>query len=252
MLTWFPGFDSFAALFFRRGVIPDAKRNPNDRGLYGKMPFQLIGIKRGMTQIFNDDGEMISVTVVETGPCIVIQVKTPDTDGYSAIQLGFGVKKEKSTTKPLAGHFKKAGVSSKRWLRETRIDNPGDYSVGQEIKCDFFSEGDHVDVTGTTKGRGFTGVMKRWNFKGGPASHGSKFKRELGSVGNAAYPSRIFKGKKMAGQYGVEGVTTENLTVAKVITDQNLVLVRGAVPGATGGMVLIRKAVKKKTKKKHK
>ena len=216
------------------------------------MPFQLIGIKKGMTQVFSDDGELIPVTVIETGPCAITQVKTRETDGYNAIQIGFGYKKEQRTKKPLLGHFKKASVSPKKWLRETRINNTDDYSVGQEIKSEFFAEGDVVDVTGTTKGRGFTGAMKRWNFHGGPASHGSKFKRALGSVGHAASPSRIFKGKKMPGHYGVERVTVENLRVVKVIPDENLVLVRGAVPGATGGMVLVRKAIKKKTKKKHK
>ena len=216
------------------------------------MPFQLIGIKRGMTRIFNDEGELIPVTVVETGPCTVTQVKTEKTDGYNAIQIGFGDKKEKRTTKPLLGHFKKAGISSRRWLRENRVDNADEYSVGQEIRCDFFAEEDIVDLTGTTKGRGFTGGMKRWNFKGGPRSHGSKFKRMLGSVGHAASPSRIFKGKKMPGHYGAEKVTVENLRVVKVITDENLLLVEGAVPGATGGMILVRKAIKKKTKKKKK
>jgi len=205
-----------------------------------------------MTQIFNDDGEFIPVTVVETGPCTVTQVKTQETDGYSAIQIGFGDKKESSTSKPLLGHCRKAGVSPRRWLREIRLDDVENYSVGQKLKCDFFAEGDIIDVTGITKGRGFAGGVKRWNFQGGPASHGSKFHRMLGSVGHAAWPSRIFKGKKMPGHYGVERVTVENLRVVKVIPDENLVLVRGAVPGATGGMVLIRKAIKKKTKKKHK
>jgi large subunit ribosomal protein L3 len=216
------------------------------------MPFRLIGIKKGMTQVFNDDGELIPVTVVETGPCTITQIKTEETDGYAAIQIGFGERKENRTSKPLLGHYRKAGVSTLRWLREIRIDDVKDYSVGQELKCDFLSDGDLVDVTGMTKGRGFAGAVKRWNFRGGPGSHGSKFNRMLGSVGHAASPSRIFKGKKMPGHYGVERVTVENLRVVKVIPDENLVLVRGAVPGATGGMVLIRKAIKKKTKKKHK
>jgi large subunit ribosomal protein L3 len=210
------------------------------------MSFQLIGIKRGMSRIFNEAGELIPVTVIETGPCTVLQIKTVETDGYNAVQLGFGTQKEKNATKPLLGHYKKAGIGPKKYARENRVDKPLEYKIGQEIKCDFFAEGDIVDVTGITKGRGFTGPMRRWNFQGGPASHGAKFHRELGSVGQAAYPGRIFKGKKMAGHYGAEKMTTENIRVAKVMLDENLVLVRGAVPGATGGMVLIRKAMKKK------
>ena len=216
------------------------------------MSLQIIGIKRGMTRVFDESGDLVQVTVVEAGPCVITQVKTEESDGYSAVQLGFGDRKEKHTTKPMLGHFKKAGTAQKRYLRESRIEDASEYSVGQEVKCDFFAVGDLVDVIGTTKGRGFAGGMKRWNFKGGPKTHGSKFKRELGSVGQAAWPSRIFKGKKMAGHYGSERVTIENLKVAKVMADENLVLVEGAVPGATGGMVLIRKAVKKKNKRKNK
>ena len=214
------------------------------------MSFQLIGIKRGMSRIFDEKGDMIPVTVLETGPCIVLQVKTREKDGYSAIQLGFGSKKR--ATKPLVGHCKKAETDPKKYICENMVDKPEEYKVGQEIKCDIFASGDIVDVTGTTKGRGFTGPMKRWNFQGGPATHGAKFHRELGSVGQAAYPGRIFKGKKMAGHYGTEKVTTENISVVKVIPEENLVLIKGAVPGPTGGMVLIRKAIKKKVVKKKK
>lgn len=216
------------------------------------MSLNLIGVKKGTTQIFNDVGEFIPVTVIQAGPCIVTQVKTADTDGYEAVQLGFGEKKQKRTTKPLLGHLKKAGTTPKRWLRESRIDKADEYKTGQEIRCDIFSEGDFVDVTGLTKGRGFAGGMKRWNFKGGPGSHGSKFHRMLGSVGHAASPSKIFKGKKMPGHYGVERVTTENLKVIKVVAEEDLLLVRGTVPGATGGMVLVRTALKKRSKKKQK
>jgi large subunit ribosomal protein L3 len=202
-----------------------------------------------MTQFFSDDGEMIPVTVVEAGPCVVTQIKTPEKDGYSAIQFGFGEKKEKNTSKPILGHVKKSGTSAKRWFRETRVENPADFSLGQEVKCDFFAAGELVDVTGTSKGRGFAGGIKRWNFKGGPGSHGSKFHRMLGSVGHAAWPSRIFKGKKMPGHYGAARVTAENLRVVKVMVEENLVLIRGAVPGPNGGMVLIRKAIKKRKKR---
>jgi len=209
----------------------------------------IIGRKVGMTQIFKDN-KAIPVTVIKAGPCVVVQKKTVETDGYNALQLGFEEIPEKKVNKPLLGHFKKFGVKPFRILKEFRVENVDEFEIGQEINVSMFEEGDIVDVTGWSKGRGFAGAMKRWGFRGGPKSHGSKFHRQLGSVGQHTEPAKIWKGKKMPGRYGNERVTIRNLEVVEVDTENNLLVVRGGVPGARGGLLLIRsaKAPKKKNK----
>lgn len=215
----------------------------------------ILGRKEGMTQVFTPEGEAIPVTVVEAGPCTVVQVKTPDSDGYSSVQLGFMDKKLQRTSKPLKGHFKKAAgggdaegekkkaeIQPKRYLREFRIPLDSEYAAGDLVTVEIFEEGDLIDVTGFTKGRGFTGVMKRWNFRGGPATHGAMCNRRPGSIGMHSDPSRVFKGKKMAGRYGNERVTVKNLEVVGTIPDRNVLLVKGAVPGARNGLLRIRTA----------
>lgn len=206
----------------------------------------ILGKKVGMTRIFTEDGRWIDVTVLEAGPCTVVQRKTRDHDGYDAIQLGFGDVKDKHVAKPQIGHFKKAGVEPKRNLREFRVKDDCDLKVGDEIKADFFATGDKVDVAGTTKGRGFSGFMKRHGMGGGPGSHGSNFHRRPGSIGPSADPSRVFKGTRMAGQMGNDKVTVQNLEVVEVDPAKNLLVVRGCVPGANGGIVVVRKSVKTK------
>jgi large subunit ribosomal protein L3 len=208
------------------------------------MEMGLIGKKLGMTQIFWEDGAAIPVTVIEAGPCVVIQKKTKKTDGYDAIQLGFGRRKEKKTTKPLQGHFKKADKGYFQFIREFRINTPDDYDVGQELKADIFGVGDRVDVVGTTKGKGFAGVIKRHGFHGGRATHGSMFHRAPGSIGASANPSRVFKGTKLPGHMGNQRKTVQNMTVVGVRADRNIILIKGAVPGARNGIVLIKNAVK--------
>jgi large subunit ribosomal protein L3 len=209
----------------------------------------IIGRKIGMTQIFDEEGNAIPVTVVKAGPCVVVQKKTPETDGYSAIQLGFEEIPEKKVNKPMLGHFKKYGVKPVRILREFRVENPDEYEVGQVIDVSIFEPGEVIDVTGWSKGRGFAGAMKRWGFSGGPKSHGSKFHRMLGSVGQHTEPAKILKGKKMAGRYGNERVTVRNLKVVKVDPENNLLVVKGGVPGARGGLLLIRSAKAPKIRK---
>jgi len=202
----------------------------------------LIGRKVGMTQIFSEDGEVIPVTAIEAGPCWVVQKKTKERDGYTAVQLGFGDKKAKRTTKPLQGHFQRSGVLPKRWLREFRVDEPTVTALqeGQEVTGEMFTELRYVDVTGTSKGRGFTGVMKRHNFGGKPASHGTHESfRGSGSIGASADPARVFKNTRMAGQYGNARVTIQNLEVVRFVQEHNLLLVKGAVPGPNGGMLLV-------------
>ncbi len=195
-----------------------------------------------MTQVFAADGKRIPVTVVETGPCVVLQKKSVETDGYNALQLGFGEKKTHRTSKPEMGHFKKAGKGAFAYVREIRLDDVDSYNVGDQIVCDaVLATGDMIDVTGTSKGKGFQGVMKRWNFSGGRASHGSKFHRGPGAIGCSAWPSKVFKGKKMAGQMGNERVTTQGLQVVEIRPEMNLVLVKGAVPGPKNGLVIISK-----------
>lgn len=205
----------------------------------------IIGKKLGMTQIFDEAGNMIPVTVIEAGPCPVVQKKTAENDGYSAVQLGFLDMMESKVSKPKAGHFKKAGVTVKRHLKEFRLDDADKYSVGDVVSVDTFAPGEKVDVTGITKGRGFTGAVKRWGHHIIRMSHGTgPVHREVGSMGANSTPSRVFKNKKMAGQYGNERVTVQNLTVIKVDAEKNLIAVKGAVPGAKGGIVFIRDSVK--------
>jgi len=209
----------------------------------------ILGKKLGMTQVFAVDGRCIPVTVVEAGPCVVLQKKTVATDGYNALQLGFGAKKSHRVNKPEMGHFKKVGKGAFAQLREIRAENVDDYNVGDEITCGgIFAAGDIIDVTGTSKGKGFQGVIKRWNFAGGRATHGSMFHRAPGSIGASAWPSRVFKGKKMAGQMGNARVTVQSLQVVEVRPEENLILVKGAIPGAKNSLVMIRKGIKAKKK----
>ena len=199
-----------------------------------------------MTQIFNEDGDIIPVTVVEAGPAKVIQKKTVESDGYNAIQVGFQDVKERRVNKPLKGHFDKAGVEYKRHLKEFTVDNIDEFEVGDEIKVDIFEAGDKVDVTGISKGKGTQGPIKRHNFSRGPESHGSKYHRGGGARAAAAYPGRVFKGSKGAGRMGNERVTVQNLEVVRVDADRNLLLIKGAVPGPKGGLLIIKETVKKK------
>ena len=204
----------------------------------------IIGKKIGMTQIFNAEGKVVPVTVVEAGPCSVVQKKTTQTDGYEAVQLGFGEVKEKHTTKPLKGHFAKSGVELRKVLKEFRLDDIESINVGDEIKADVFAEGEKVDVTGISKGKGYAGTVKRWGTHRGPMTHGSGYHRGPGSMGACSSPSRVFKGKKLAGHLGCEKVTVQNLDVVKVDIDRNLILVKGAIPGPKGGIVTIKNTVK--------
>lgn len=207
------------------------------------MEMGIIGRKLGMTQIFSDEGEAVAVTVVETEPSVVIQKKTTETDGYNAIQVGYGRIKSKNVAKPLQGHFKKADKGNFRFLREFKVA-AADYTVGQELKADVFQAGDHVDVVGTSRGKGFAGVIKRHGFSGGRATHGSMFHRAPGSIGASADPSRVFKGKKLPGHMGSQRKTIQNMMVWAVRSDQNLILIKGSVPGGKMGVVLIKKAKK--------
>ncbi|HOO12386.1 MAG TPA: 50S ribosomal protein L3 [Bacillota bacterium] len=204
----------------------------------------ILGRKLGMTQVFDENGNIIPVTVIKAGPVKVVQKKTVESDGYSAIQVGFEDVKPARVNKPIKGHFEKSGVEYKRVLREFRIENPEDYEVGQEIKVDTFKEGEKVDVAGTSKGKGFQGVIKRWGQGRGPMAHGSKYHRGVGSMGGSSSPSRTFKGKKMPGRMGGERVTVQNLEVVKVDPEHNLMLLKGAVPGPKGGLLVIRNSVK--------
>ncbi|MBZ9715054.1 50S ribosomal protein L3 [Deinococcus multiflagellatus] len=200
----------------------------------------ILGTKVGMTQIWKGD-KAIPVTVVLAGPCPVVQRKTAVTDGYEAVQIGYAPKREKSVNKPQAGHFKKYGVSPVRFLREFRGFAP----EGDTVNVDIFAEGEKIDATGTSKGKGTQGVMKRWNFKGGPASHGSKkWHRRPGSIGQRKTPGRVYKGKRMAGHMGMERITVQNLEVVEIRADENIILVKGAIPGANGGLVVLRQAAK--------
>ncbi len=207
----------------------------------------ILGKKLGMTQVFVADGRRIPVTVVEAGPCTVLQKKTESVDGYNALQVGFSEKKSHRVNKPMMGHFKKADQGAFACLRELDVENVDDYQVGDQITCDaVFKAGDIVDVTGTSKGKGFQGVIKRWGFSGGRATHGSHFHRAPGSIGMSAWPARVHKGKKMPGQMGNGRVTMQNLEIVEVRPEQNLILVKGAIPGANQGLVLIRKCIKSK------
>jgi large subunit ribosomal protein L3 len=203
----------------------------------------LIGRKVGMTQIFSENGDVIPVTAIEAGPCWIVQKKTLERDGYAAIQLGFGEKRLNRTTKPLQGHFRRGSVTPKRWLREFRVDDSTleTFEEGQEVTGEIFTEVQLVDVTGTSKGRGFSGVMRRHGFAGKPRTHGTHESfRGGGAVGAGADPGRIFKNTRMAGQYGNTQVTIRNLEVVRFVADQNLLLIKGAVPGPNGGMVCVR------------
>ena len=205
----------------------------------------IIGKKIGMTQIFDEVGNVIPVTVIEAGPCVVTQKKTGETDGYEAVQLGFIDAKEKQLTKPAKGHFAKAGVAAKKHLKEFRLEDCSALNVGDAVTVETFAIGDKIDVTGTTKGRGYTGAIKRWNHHTLCSTHGvGPIHREVGSMGANSTPSRVFKNKKMAGQYGNEQVTILNLRVVKIDAEKNLIAVKGAIPGAKNGIVFLRDSVK--------
>ena len=204
----------------------------------------ILGKKIGMTQIFGEGGKVIPVTAILAGPCTVIQKKTVETDGYNAVQVGYGDVTEKHVNKPLKGHFAKANTANKKYLREFRLEDVESVNVGDEIKADVFEAGEKVDVSGISKGHGFAGPMKRWNLHRGPMSHGSHSQRVSGSMGMCSYPGRVFKGKKLPGHFGVDKVTIQNLEIVKVDAEQNLILIKGAVPGVKGGLITIRNAVK--------
>jgi len=205
----------------------------------------VLGTKLGMTQVFDDGGKMVPVTVVAAGPCVVTAVRTPDADGYAAVQLGFGEIDPRRVNRPEAGHFAKAGVTPRRYLVELRTDDATDYTLGQEVTAQTFEAGQLVDVTARSKGKGFAGVVKRHGFKGLSSSHGTKRKhRAPGAIGGCAYPGRVFKGVRMAGRMGGERTTAPNLTLHGVDADRGLLLIKGAVPGPSGGLVLVRTAVK--------
>lgn len=205
----------------------------------------ILGKKLGMSQIFTADGTMIPVTVVEAGPCCVVQVKTVDKDGYAAVKVGFGSVKEKNVNKPTAGQFKQAGVAPRKYMREFRFADCSSYAVGGEIKCDVFAAGDHVDVVGTSRGRGYTGTIQRWNTHCGPKAHGSGYHRGVGSLSANSSPSRVFKNKKMPGQYGHERVTVQNLEVVKVDAARNIILIAGGIPGPKDSLVIVKESLKK-------
>ena len=208
----------------------------------------IVGKKIGMTQVFTEYGRLVPVTVIEAGPCTVVQTKTVESDGYAAVQVGFGELTEsrakKLLNKPEQGHFQKAGVAAKRTLRDFRFDDCTPYKVGDELKADQFQKGDKIDITGTSKGHGYTGAIQRWNQHTGPMAHGSKYHRGVGSLSANSDPSRVFKNKHMAGHYGVDRVTIQNLEVVSVDAERNLLLVKGAVPGPNNGLLVIRDSVK--------
>lgn len=205
----------------------------------------ILGTKLGMTQLFDETGKIVPVTVIEAGPCVVVQKKTADNDGYDAVQVGFKDKKEKHSNKPEEGHFKKAGTAIKRFLREFKLENAAEMNVGDEIKADVFTAGDKIDVTGTSKGKGYAGAIKRHNFSRLKETHGTgPVHRHAGSMGACSSPSRVFKGKKLPGHMGVDTVTVQNLDIVSVDVEKNLLLVRGAVPGPKGGLVIVKNTVK--------
>ena len=213
----------------------------NERNVKG-----LLGTKLGMTQVWDENNRVVPVTVIQAGPCVVTQVRTPEADGYSAVQLGYGAVRAKSVTKPVAGHFDKAGVSPRKHLVELRTSSASEYTIGQEISADVFADGDIVDVTGISKGKGTAGVMKRHGFSGLGAGHGVHRKhRAPGSIGGCSTPGKIFKGLRMAGRMGADRVTVQNLTVHAVDPEKGLLLVKGAIPGNKGSLVVIRNAAKK-------
>ena len=205
----------------------------------------ILATKVGMTQIFNENGMLIPVTVLQATPNVVTQVKTVENDGYAAVQVGFGEIRDVLVNKPRKGHFAKAGVANKRFLREFKFENAAEYTVGQEIKADIFAEGDKIDVTGISKGKGFQGAIKRFGLSRGPMKHGSKYHRHAGSNGAATTPGRVFKGKHMPGHMGAVKVTVQNLEVVKIDVENNLILVKGAVPGSKKALVTLKETVKK-------
>lgn len=204
----------------------------------------ILGKKVGMTQVFDSEGRALPVTVIEAGPNIVVQKKTVENDGYSAIQVGFVDAKERRVTKPLKGHFAKAKVATKKYLRELRLENAESFEIGQELKADVFTVGERVDVSGVSKGKGYAGAIKRHNFNRGPMTHGSKYHRAAGSMGASSDPSRTFKGKKLPGHMGAENVTVQNIEVVMVDPEKNVILVKGGVPGIRGSLVMIKDSVK--------
>ena len=213
----------------------------NERNVKG-----LLGTKLGMTQLWDDNNKVVPVTVIQAGPCVVTQVRTPESDGYNAVQLGYGAIKAKKVTKPSAGHFEKAGVTPRKNLVELRTADASEYTLGQEITAELFAATDVVDVTGVSKGKGTAGVMKRHGFKGLSASHGVHRKhRSPGSIGGCSTPGRVFRGMRMAGRMGVDKVTVQNLTIHAVDAERGLILVRGAIPGNKGSLVVVRSAAKK-------
>jgi large subunit ribosomal protein L3 len=202
----------------------------------------ILGRKLGMTRIFAEDGSIVPVTVIQAGPCTITQIKTPERDGYSSLQIGFGSRKAKNVTRPLKGHLDKAGKGYFLVLREVKVEDPSDYQIGQEIQPnEVFQVGENVDVIGKSKGKGYAGTIKRWGFQSGPKAHGSKNIREPGSTGNATYPGRVVKGRKLPGQLGNKNVTTLNLKILDLRPEENLLLLKGAVPGADNGILYIRK-----------
>ena len=209
----------------------------------------ILGTKLGMTQVFDETGQVVPVTVVQAGPCVVTAVRTPDNDGYSAVQIGFGEINPRKVTKPVAGLFEKAGVTPRRYVAEIRTQDASTYQLGQELSAELFEAGQQVDVTGVSKGKGFAGVMKRHGFRGLGAGHGTQRKhRAPGSIGACATPARVFKGVRMAGRMGAERVTVQSLTVHAVDSDKNLLLIKGAVPGPRGGLVVVRSAAREGTR----
>ncbi|MBI3018639.1 MAG: 50S ribosomal protein L3 [Deltaproteobacteria bacterium] len=202
----------------------------------------ILGIKVGMSQVFTSEGERVPVTLVNTAGCAIVQLKNKEKDGYEAVQVGIGEKSIRKVSKPLQKHFEKAQTKPTRWLREFKVENPSQYKAGQAMPLDFLKPGDFVDVRGTTKGHGFSGGVKRWSFQGGPGAHGSRFHRRGGSIGNHTYPKHVFKGKKMPGHYGVDTCTVLNVRVVDILKDENLLVLHGAVPGASRGLLEIRKS----------
>ncbi len=204
----------------------------------------ILGEKVGMTQIFTEDGRVVPVTVVKAGPCVIVQKKTVESDGYNALQIGFGDIKEKNVNKPKKGHFNKVKATPTRYLREFRLEDASELEAGAEIKADVFEAGEKIDVSGISKGKGFLGVIARWGQHRGPMSHGSRYHRRPGSMGACASPAKVMKGKRLPGRGGFDKVTIQNLEVVKVDADKNLILIKGAIPGSKGGLVTIKKSVK--------
>jgi large subunit ribosomal protein L3 len=206
----------------------------------------VLGTKLGMTQVWDDGGKLVPVTVIEAGPCVVTQIRTGETDGYDAVQLAFGAIDPRKVNQPMTGHFEKAGVTPRRHLVEVRTSDAGEYSLGQQVTVEVFEAGEDVDVVGTTKGKGFAGVMKRHGFHGVSSSHGShRNHRKPGSIGGCATPGRVFKGTRMSGRMGSDRITTQNLVVHKVDAENGVLLIKGAIPGRNGGLVMVRTAIKR-------